>query len=86
MSQFRSWMNLKMQFTFPPLFKIIFDAEALGLYERIFTFLMKVGLVPYLLVSCLTYYTCHSAQWSLQTFIGYFPILLHIWNRNLGLQ
>jgi hypothetical protein len=45
LNQFRAWMVLKIQFRFPPLFKIIFDAEALGSYERIFTALMKVGCV-----------------------------------------
>jgi hypothetical protein len=41
-SQFRAWMNLKLTFRFPALFKIIFDSEAMGVYERLFTTIMKV--------------------------------------------
>jgi hypothetical protein len=41
-SQFRAWMNLKLSFHFPALFKIIFDSEAMSAYERLFTTIMKV--------------------------------------------
>ena len=40
--QFRAWMNLKLQFRVPDLFKIVFDADAMGAYERIFSSVMKV--------------------------------------------
>lgn len=41
-SQFRAWMNLKLSFHFPALFKIIFDSDAMSAYERLFTTIMKV--------------------------------------------
>ena len=43
-SQFRAWMNLKLTFRFPSLFKIIFDSDAMSAYERLFTLIMKVSL------------------------------------------
>lgn len=43
-SQFRAWMNLKLSFHFPALFKIIFDSEAMSAYERLFTTIMKVRI------------------------------------------
>jgi hypothetical protein len=36
-------MNLKLTFRFPALFKIIFDSDAMGVYERLFTTIMKVN-------------------------------------------
>jgi Gamma tubulin complex component C-terminal len=45
----RAWMNLKLQFRVPPLFTIVFDADAMGAYERLFTTLMKVRLVEHAL-------------------------------------
>ena len=43
-SQFRAWMNLKLTFRFPSLFKIIFDSDAMSAYERLFTLIMKVSI------------------------------------------
>lgn len=42
LSQFRSWMNLKLKINVPTRFKTVFDAESLGNYERMFTYIMKV--------------------------------------------
>lgn len=38
----RSWMHMKLQLAFPPMFRVIFDAEAVTCYERIFSAIMKV--------------------------------------------
>lgn len=38
----RAWMQLKLQLSFPPMFRVIFDADAVGCYERIFAAIMKV--------------------------------------------
>lgn len=38
----RAWMNLKLQLAFPPMFRVIFDAEAVACYDRIFALIMKV--------------------------------------------
>lgn len=40
----RAWMHLKLQLAFPPMFRVIFDAEAVGCYERIFAAIMKVSM------------------------------------------
>ena len=39
------WMNLKLQLEIPSIFRIIFDNEALGKYERVFSTLVKVRLL-----------------------------------------
>jgi hypothetical protein len=41
-AQVRAWMGLKLQLVFPPMFRVIFDAEAVSSYERIFSAIMKV--------------------------------------------
>jgi hypothetical protein len=41
----RAWMNLKLQLHFPPMFRVIFDAEAMTCYERVFALIMKVSVV-----------------------------------------
>lgn len=38
----RAWMHMKLQLVFPPMFRVIFDAEAVMCYERIFSAIMKV--------------------------------------------
>lgn len=38
----RAWMHMKLQLAFPPMFRVIFDAEAVMCYERIFSAIMKV--------------------------------------------
>lgn len=38
----RAWMHMKLQLSFPPMFRVIFDAEAVTCYERIFSAIMKV--------------------------------------------
>ena len=38
----RAWMNMKLQLNFPPMFRVIFDADAVAGYERIFSVIMKV--------------------------------------------
>ena len=45
LSKLRVWMNLKVNFQFADIFRIIFDNEAMNCYERIFTLLMKVSEV-----------------------------------------
>ncbi len=44
-SKMKSWINLKLQFNFPTLFKVIFDSESIRNYERVFTLIMKVILL-----------------------------------------
>lgn len=39
------WMDLKLQLEIPSIFRIIFDNEALGKYERLFSTLVKVRLL-----------------------------------------
>jgi hypothetical protein len=39
------WMNLKLQLEIPSIFRVIFDSEALGKYERVFSTLVKVRLL-----------------------------------------
>jgi len=39
------WMNLKLQLEIPSIFRVIFDNEALGKYERVFSTLVKVRLL-----------------------------------------
>lgn len=49
LAKIRTWMNIKMQFQFPPLFKVIFDAESVRHYERIFSLVMKIRFVSRML-------------------------------------
>ena len=42
LSNYRSWMNLKLKYQLPSIFKIIFDNDSISTYERIFSMLMKV--------------------------------------------
>lgn len=39
------WMNLKLQLEIPSIFRVIFDSEALGKYERVFSTLVNVRLL-----------------------------------------
>jgi hypothetical protein len=39
----RAWMDLKLQLAFPPMFRVIFDSEAVACYDRIFALIMKVA-------------------------------------------
>ena len=39
----RAWMHMKLQLSFPPMFRVIFDADAVTCYERIFSAIMKVS-------------------------------------------
>jgi len=43
----RAWMHMKLQLAFPPMFRVIFDAEAVMCYERIFSAIMKVCVLTY---------------------------------------
>lgn len=47
LSQLRSWLNIQLRVRFPPIFHIIFDAEALSAYQRLFTLLMKIRLMAH---------------------------------------
>ena len=42
MERLRAWTNLKLQLSLPSLFRVIFDADAVSGYERIFAAIMKV--------------------------------------------
>ena len=42
MSQYRAWMNLKLNFKFPRVFGIVVDQDAVSAYSRIFSSLIKV--------------------------------------------
>ena len=46
---FHGYMQLKLDFAFPTLFKIIIDESSLSSYQRLFTQLMKVRLVVHAL-------------------------------------
>ena len=41
-SRLRSWMNLKLQLKIPAIMSVLFDGDAVELYERIFSNLIKV--------------------------------------------
>eukprot|EP01032_Pedospumella_encystans_P010136 gene10136-11874_t len=45
----RAWMHMKLQLSFPPMFRVIFDADAVTCYERIFSAIMKVRVVAHAL-------------------------------------
>ncbi len=49
LNKFRTWMNLKLVFVIPSIFKIIFDSDAIYGYERVFNTLMKIKLVAHAL-------------------------------------
>lgn len=38
----RAWMQIKLCLHFPPMFRVIFDADAVTCYERVFAAIMKV--------------------------------------------
>lgn len=38
----RAWMHIKLSLNFPPMFRVIFDADAVTCYERVFAAIMKV--------------------------------------------
>jgi hypothetical protein len=42
-------MGLRLQLTFPPLFQIVFDAEAVAGYERLFSSIVRVRMIALLL-------------------------------------
>jgi hypothetical protein len=42
LSNHRTWMNIHLRYNFPKLFSVIFDAESLVAYERIYSMIMKV--------------------------------------------
>jgi hypothetical protein len=42
LSNYRRWMNLKLKYQLPSIFKIIFDNDSISTYERIFSMLIKV--------------------------------------------
>lgn len=42
MSQYRAWMNLRLNFKFPRVFGIVVDHDAVSAYSRIFSSLIKV--------------------------------------------
>lgn len=42
LNQIKAWMNLKLKLSIPPIFSILFDSDAVGIYERLFSSLMKV--------------------------------------------
>jgi hypothetical protein len=44
-SQMRTWMSLKLQYSFHLLLKVIFDTESIRNYERMFSLIMKVCLL-----------------------------------------
>jgi hypothetical protein len=39
----RAWMHVKLNLHFPPMFRVIFDADAVTCYERVFGVIMKVS-------------------------------------------
>lgn len=45
----RAWMHMKLQLAFPPMFRVIFDTDAVTCYERIFSAIMKVRVVAHAL-------------------------------------
>lgn len=47
LSQIKGWMNLKLEFEIPQIFKIVFDSDALSAYGRIFASLFKIKLVAH---------------------------------------
>jgi len=47
LGQLRGWLGIQLHFTFPPIFNIIFDAEALGAYRRLFSLLLRIRLVAH---------------------------------------
>jgi hypothetical protein len=48
-SQMKLWMNLKLQYSFNLLLKVIFDTDSIRNYERMFSLIMKIRLVARLL-------------------------------------
>ena len=42
MNQFRSWLHLRLHFQVPSCFRIVFDADSITSYERLFSSIMKV--------------------------------------------
>ena len=42
LGQFRTWMNLRLNFKFPSVFGVVVDADAVTTYGRIFSALIKV--------------------------------------------
>ena len=42
-TQLRTWMGLKLQLAVPAMFRILFDADAIAVYERVFSSLMKAS-------------------------------------------
>lgn len=47
LAQIRSWMNIQLRVRFPAVFHIIFDAEALSAYQRLFSLIMKIRLIAH---------------------------------------
>ncbi|KAJ1428550.1 Spc98 family-domain-containing protein, partial [Ochromonadaceae sp. CCMP2298] len=45
----RAWMGLQLKLSFPPTFHVIFDAEAVAVYERVCAAIMRVRLVGHAL-------------------------------------
>lgn len=63
LNKIRSWMNIKLYLDIPPVFKILFDSDAISGYERIFSHLIKVIFLYYYIVIIimllsLYYYLC----------------------------
>lgn len=59
MAKMRTWLQLKVQVQLPPLFQVIFDAESMRHYERIFALLMKVMHDSYCTHYALMSLRCH---------------------------
>ncbi len=49
LQQLRAWLGVQLRVSFPSVFQIIFDAEALAAYQRLFSLLMRSRLVAHLL-------------------------------------
>jgi len=73
----RAWMHMKLQLSFPPMFRVIFDAEAVTCYERIFSAIMKVrdsfflknlsspakeSVLTFILLSCQVRVVAHALE------------------------
>jgi hypothetical protein len=56
LNKIRSWMNIKLFLDIPPVFKILFDSDAISGYERIFSYLIKVIIIIYFYYINIIYY------------------------------
>jgi hypothetical protein len=45
----KAWLTLRLRVTIPPVFGVVFDPDAIGVYERFFSMLMKIRVVTHTL-------------------------------------